>query len=401
MDISTVEREMHDAHQLLENFVTKSQKQITELSDKVADLEQKGAHHFDFHDAPPKPSLLRVIRHLANPRDNPLDGKEREWHEELSQKNSFGLPSGSGAVWIPLSTKSVVDYNDPNFNSPLESAGGQYLVPTELRSNEFIDILRQESVVMSQGIRILPAQGDLDLPKKSTGATGYWLNLDGTDEITVSVPTFTSVQLRPKFVAGLVSVSYRMMLQTGGGAERIIQEDLAAVLAEQIDLKALQGTGANDQPTGVLNAGINSLTWGGADSPLSYSPTRFWLNDAVDCEESLINSKSYKGNLSWLMDAAAFKSARWQQTATEGQSMYGIDRDGRLLGHPVTATTHMASNTALLGDWSQFVMATWGGVALAVDQSSEFAKGNTRIRAILPLDFAVRHAAAFVKNVKP
>jgi HK97 family phage major capsid protein len=82
--------------------------------------------------------------------------------------------------------------------------------------------------------------------------------------------------------------------------------------------------------------------------------------------------------------------------------MFGLDADGRLLGHPVTPSTNMAASTALLGDWSQFVMAQWGGVALAVDQGGDnFAKGNTSIRAIMPVDFACRHAAAFVKSVAP
>ncbi|MGK2927929.1 MAG: phage major capsid protein [Lysobacterales bacterium] len=397
-ELQDIERALEKTHDV---FKADFSDKLTEISDKVKELEQKGVGRIDYSRAPPKPSLLKVIKHLANPRDNPLDGKEREWHEELSRKNA-GVPGTSGAVWIPLSTKSVLDYNTPNFNSPLESAGGQYLVPTELRSREFIDILRQESVVMRQGIRVLQATGDLDVPKKLSGATAYWLNLDGTDSITESVPIFGSLQLRPKFVAGLVTVSYRMLLQTGGAVEQIIAEDLAAVLAEEIDLKALQGTGSNNQPTGVLNAGIGSLTWGGSDSPLSFDPSRFWLNDAADMEKTLIDAKAYRGNLSWLMGSSAYRSIRWQETATEGQSMFGLDAGSRLLGFPVTVSAHMPANTAVLGDWSQFVMAEWGGIALAVDGGGEnFAKANTSIRAIMPVDFAVRHAAAFVKNVAP
>jgi hypothetical protein len=82
--------------------------------------------------------------------------------------------------------------------------------------------------------------------------------------------------------------------------------------------------------------------------------------------------------------------------------MFGLDRDGRLLGHMATPTTNMPSNTALLGNWADMVMGVWGGIALATDGGGDnFAKGDLSIRAILPVDFAVRHAASFVKNVAP
>jgi len=370
-----------------------------EAADRLVQLEQRGdpGELRDSH-TPKRPSLLKTIKHLANPRDNPLDGLEREWHQELSAK-SEGVPGTGDAVFIPLSTR-YVDYGTVNFNSPLESAGGSNLVPQELHP-ELIDLLRQQSVLMQQGIRVMQAQGDLDLPVKDSGTTGYWFGADGADSITESTPVFSTIEMRPKFVAGLTKVSYKMLTQAAN-IESILAEDLAAVLAEQIDLKALQGTGSNNQPTGVLNqSGIGSLTWGGADSPLLYNPLNFWIDDAADMEQTLINAKAYQGNLSFLMDAGSYRTIRFQ-TDSNGGSVYGLDREGKLLGHPVTPTTHMPANTALLGNWQDLVMAQWGSVALATDGGGDnFAKGDLSIRAIMPVDFAVRHAASFVKNVKP
>jgi HK97 family phage major capsid protein len=376
----------------------KLSEKTTEVSDRLASLEQKGAAHYDHKDTPPRPSLMAVIRHLSNPRDHALNGPELEWHQELAKKNA-GASVPSGSVWIPLSTKGVgYSANTITTTSPHSNAGGSNLVAQELHP-ELIDLLRQESVVMSQGIRVIPATGDLDLPKKSTGVTGYWFGADGADSITESTPVFTSVQLRPKFVAGLAKVSYRMMIQTGGDVERIIAEDIAAVLAEQVDLKALQGTGADSQPTGVLNASISSLTWGGTSSPVG-NTGRFWWEDALLSEQTLIDSKAYRGNLSWLCDSASWRIMQHQISSNDEHM--SLVSDGRVLNYPIAPTTHMPANTVLFGNWQELVMAVWGGIALAVDTGGDnFAKGDTAIRAILPVDFAVRHAASFVKNVRP
>ncbi len=249
---------------------------------------------------------------------------------------------------------------------------------------------------------LIPAEGQISIPRKTADSTAYWISGDSED-ITESNPTFEALTLEPKFVGGLVSISLRMMTQTGAEIERIIERDLMGMIAEEVDLKALQGTGANNQPTGILNAtGIGSLTWGGGASPLEFDATRFWFNDAADMEENLINSKAYTGNLSYLLDAATYKQARYDKD-TNGADQFCIDpKTKKLFGLPVTPTTNMPANTALLGNWQEFLMATYGGIALMTDPyGTSFASGDVRVRAIMPLDFGVRHGASFVKNVKP
>ena len=120
----------------------KLERKYMEAADRLVQLEQRESpESFRDSQTPNRPSLLKVIKHLSNPRDNPLDGLEREWHQELSAK-SEGVPGTGDAVFVPLSTR-YVDYGTVNFNSPLESAGGSNLVPQELHP-ELIDLLRQE-----------------------------------------------------------------------------------------------------------------------------------------------------------------------------------------------------------------------------------------------------------------
>lgn len=371
-----------------------SQKGV-DLADRVADLEQMGAKAVDFSGAPKAPSLQKAIESAINPRDNPLDGKEAEWHQELTEKTGIKLP---GAVLYPLQTKSHVDYSTPHFNSPLESAGGSNVVQTDLH-RDLIDVLREQSIVMGLGVTMLQAQGDLDLPKKSTDSTAYWFTGDGDESITASQPTFTRVQLRPKFVGALTGFTYRMGVQTGNGIERILANDLMGVLGEEVDRAALQGSGSSSEPTGVLTQSITSVGWDQGTSPQT-TPTVFNEADAVYMEKQLIDNKALKGNLSMLCDSAAWLSMQ-NQYDSEGQPVKFLNRTERmakLLGYPIQPTTHMAASTVLMGNWLDFVVANWGAIAIAADPyGSNFASGTTSVRAILPIDFAVRHTASFVK----
>jgi HK97 family phage major capsid protein len=365
---------------------TKLEKKNLELADRLVQLEQREGPDFipDMKKAP-EFSLQKVMRHLSNPRDNLLDGYEAEMHQELSGKAGFSRPN---AVMIPLQTKAYVDYNTPNFNSPLASAGGSNLVETVLHK-DLIDVLREESVIMGLNPTVINATGDLDIPKKTSGTTGYWFGADGGDSITESTPIFTALEMRPKFVAALTRASYKMMLQTGQGIEGILQRDMMAVLAEAFDLAALQGTGSNSQPTGILNqSGILTDTWTG-------SPAAFLWDDVLEMERLLITNKSLRGNLSALADPVTYKTTK-NTVKSSGDSVgFLAESDGSMNSYPLKATTHMPANTVLFGNWSELIVVNWGSIALEVDHSTGFATGVTAFRAILPVDFGIRHPESF------
>jgi HK97 family phage major capsid protein len=360
------------------------------LDQRLGYLEQRGSG-IDLEGAPPRPSLGKIISHLANPRDHKLDGKEAEWHEELSQKMASPL---ADSVWVPLQTKAGVE-----FNTASPTSGASNLVPTD--TLDLIDVLRQQSLVMQQGVTMIPAEGQISIPRKSADCSGYWFSGDGGDSITESNPTFEAITLSPKFVGGLVTVSYRMMVQTGNAIDGIIERDLMGMIAEEIDQKALQGTGSSNQPTGLLNvSGLTDAGWGRGTSPLS-EPDDFNIRDAVYLEKLLIDAKALRGNLSFLFDPASYQSIQ-SRTDSNNQTIFDLDNGRRsLLGYSVAATSHMPSNTVVFGNWSEFIMANYGGVALAIDDGgTNFAKGTRAIRAIMPIDFNVRHVASFVKAAK-
>ena len=366
----------------LETKNSKLEEKNTDLNDRLVELEQRTPNFIPDMKKQPVFSLQKVMRHLSNPRDNPLDGFEAECHQELSGKSGISRPN---AVMIPLSTKQT------QYGPVSPDLGGSSLVETELH-RDLIDVLREESIILGLKPTVINASGDLDLPKKTGDTTAFWFGADGDDSITESTPAFSTLQMRPKFVAGLTKVSYQMMIQTGGDVEGILQRDLLGVLAEAIDLAAIQGSGTSNQPTGILNqSGILTDTW-------SNSPAEFLWDDVLEMERLLITNKALKGNLAALCDAATYKTTK--STVKSSGDSVGLlaEPDGTMNGYPLKATTFMPANTVLFGNWNELIVVNWGAIALEIDRSTDFATGTTGFRAILPIDFGVRHVESFVKS---
>ena len=77
---------------------------------------------------------------------------------------------------------------------------------------------------------------------------------------TESEMTVGNVSLTPKTLGAFTDCTRQLLTQSSLSVENLIRDDLVQAMALAID-KALEGTGASGQPTGILNTtGINSVT---------------------------------------------------------------------------------------------------------------------------------------------
>ena len=78
-----------------------------------------------------------------------------------------------------------------------------------------------------------------------------------------SEPTFGSVSLSPKTCGTFTDLTRNMLLQSTPSIDFLVQRDLARSLALAIDLAAIHGTGADNQPLGLVGvSGIGSVVGG-------------------------------------------------------------------------------------------------------------------------------------------
>jgi HK97 family phage major capsid protein len=285
-------------------------------------------------------------------------------------------------------------------------ATGGNLVATELLASNFIDSLRNRSLVMQLGATMLTGlQANVDIPKRASSAQTYWVAEDAA--LTQSEGTFSVVSLRPKTVGCLSKFSRIMLLQSTPGIEELIRNDFAALIAIEIDRACISGTGASNQPRGILNtAGIGSVALGTNGA----APT--WQS-VVDLETLLANQNADVQALGYLVNSrlrGKLKNTLKPTPSTEfiwnddGSSPPGF---GRLNGYPAGVSNNVPSNltkgsgtnlsAAIFANWADLLIGQWGALEILPNPygAGDYDAGRIAVRAMITLDIAVRRPESF------
>lgn len=267
------------------------------------------------------------------------------------------------------------------------SAGaGGYLVETQ--NIGFIELLRNKSVLFNMGARRLSGlQGNVAIPKQSATGSATWLANEAATVSEVN-QTFVQVALAPKNVGGYTEISRQLLLQSNPSAEGIVMADLAAVVALDIDLKGLNGSGASGQPTGILNtAGIGSVT----GTSLAY-------DDIVEFQTDVFAGNALTGQSGFVTTGAVagLCKQRVKFSSTASPLWEGRLEEGVMDGYRAMASNQMPSATMLFGDFGLgVVVGEWGVLEMEVNPYANFQAGIVGVRAIASIDIAVRYPTAF------
>lgn len=323
-------------------------------------------------------NLTRAINGLIDPRsvDN---GNEREISDEIA-KQSGVKPRG---IYMPLGNLS---------QRAMTVSGNPALVGTQHLSSEFIDLLRARSFVMQLGTRMLPGlTGNVSIPRRTGSSTAAWIAGDNVDSLTPSDSTYDAVALTPRTVGAFTVLSRKLLLQGDPGSEEIIRSDLAAVIAVELDRAAINGSGAANQPLGVVNTvGVNSATFPNIGPAFA---------DILKMEADLVADNADTGSLAYLTTPALAAVLKGRETAAgSGQFVWAAGRDrgtGQMNALPAYASANVPLDRIILGNWDDLLMGMWGAIDIDVDPYYDFAKGSVAIRAFASVDFAVRHPESF------
>lgn len=278
--------------------------------------------------------------------------------------------------------------------APMDTTENVHLVGTDHLAGSFIEALRARSVVMSAGARSLSGLvGDVSIPRLDTPATFAWLAEDGS--VTAGEQVTGSVTLSPTTVAGAISVTRRLLKQSSPDVEMLIRDDLTTGAAIEIDNKALTGSGAANQPTGVVNqSGVGTSTILVAGSPTYV--------EFVEFETDVAAANGLRGSLAYVMHPTVVGNAKTTVVdAGSGRFVVEGRQDGGGLvgnGYPVLNTVNAGANGIIFGNWTELLIGFWGVLDLQADPFTDGAKGGLVIRAFQDIDVAVRHAASFSVN---
>jgi HK97 family phage major capsid protein len=340
-------------------------------------------------------SLHRAIQALES-QDWTKAGLELATSQAVQQKTGRA-PSTGRSILVPIDVLARPMTPSEEFAALMQRAGrrdltvaslsgGGYLVDTQ--NQGFIDMLRNSTVCYPMGARRLSGlQGNVTIPKRTAGATGYWLASEST-AITESGQTFGQLSLSPKTVGAYNEISRLLVMQSSPDAEAITMSGLALDVGLAMDLGSLTGSGSGGQPTGLLNiSGIGSV----ADATVDYGDVIEFQTDVAAA--NALSGASSAGYVMAPTTAGLLKQrVKFANTASplwEGR----LDR-GQVDGYPAMSSNQLSAQI-IFGDWSQMIIAEWGVLEIALNPAANFPAGIVGVRAMYTVDVGLRYAAAF------
>jgi HK97 family phage major capsid protein len=324
-------------------------------------------------------SLLRVLKNLNNGvRPDQMDGAEGEMHQEAVRE---AMATG----------RALQGYGLPSFQLRAQDAAtaatAGNLIATELDST-IIPALRPNLVMSALGATTLNGLvGNLDLPAADGLATATW---EGeTDQAANTDPSTRLVELRPNRLAAITTVSKQLMTQASFSVEAWIRGELSNAVARAVDSAAIIGNSGNID--GIIGTtGVNEVTFGGA-------VTRDKLIDLM----TSIALDDYNSETMAFLVNPILKGEMMQTKLDAGSGQFLMDNANNLFGYAVAVSTLVPTNinstktAAIFGDFSNVVLANWGGVEIILDPYVRAEYGQVRIIINSYWDVKLKQPKAF------
>ena len=333
-------------------------------------LSEKEARSFSF---------LRAINYLANPTDRAA--REAAGFEiEASEAAAAKLGRTSRGITIPM------DVMTRDLNVGTATAGGN-LVETQLDSANFIDLLRNASALDQAGATVLTGlTGNINIPRQSGAATAYWVAESGSP--TESQQTIDQISLTPKTCGAFTDYSRKLMIQSSIDVENMVRNDLARVLALEIDRVGLYGSGSSNQPLGLKDTtGVLTEDFA-ADTPT--------FSEVVALESDVSGANALLGSPVYLMNSAMRGSLKTK--AKDSGSGLFVMEGGLVNGYQGVLSNQVASGDLWFGNFADLIIGYFSGLDLMVDPYTGSTSGTIRVVALQDVDIAVRHPESFSRG---
>ncbi|CAH3649030.1 hypothetical protein AI2618V1_1901 [Serratia marcescens] len=249
-------------------------------------------------------------------------------------------------------------------------------------ADSYIDQLWAQSVLAQvaqpQIFAGLEGNGELVIPVagKLTGGN-FGFVAEGADSPMHDAP-FTSVSLKPKTFTGSVTLTKTLQL-SNNAAERFVSEQLIKTAASDLENEIL----------GYI-----------ATNATQQTATAFDLAAIEAAVEALAMANVYAGDCVAVMHPAVYAALRQIPMAgnTAAKMLVEGFRDEQYLADEirVIVSTRVPTDSILIGDFSELIIAQWGTNELDRDLTTKRASAGVVLRSFSYIDFAVAHKEAFV-----
>ncbi len=315
-----------------------------------------------------------------------LTGREAEVHQELSrgreQRGGHGNASG-----IHLAVPTEILLGEVRSQTVDSGPAGGFTVATQVAA--VADRFRPALKVQSLGATVMAnLTGFLDLPNLASSGTAAWVGENGN--ATRSAVTFEGVSMGPKTVAGEYRLSRRLMLQSGASIEDLLRRDLGFLLAQALDLAAINGGGVA-APLGILQtAGVTKET-----TETDFSDTTANLIAGLEIDD-VTGTAAFLTNPTVMKAVRKIKATDSDRVIPAGELFHGQRYE---VSTQVPTTIGETNNKSALiyGQWGELILGYWSAVDILLNpyHPDVASNGGALLHAFLDADVAVRHPEAF------
>lgn len=328
-------------------------------------------------------SILRLIEAVR--RDgNPTAGRYEAGLVQLQrERGGIEVQSRLGA---PLPDRTLI--RDLGTNIP---TGGGGLVTAGVLG--LVEAVRPVLALEQLGAQVIeaPAGRDFNLPIWQ-GALGpsSWID-EGAAAPVFSGLEVAATTFSAHGCAARLAFSRKLAASSGPAIEPAVIAELGRAVRSELERGFINGTGADGEPLGVLNAdGLGSVAIAGA------TPTASELAEMV---EAAGTADADLSRCSWLLNPADLAVLLRTQAASGSEMLVSwAGGSHRIQGFRAMASTNIPAGTYVFGDFSTVRIAYFGPPQLIIDTFSngKSATGDTEIVLINYADIGLIEPAHIV-----
>lgn len=349
-------------------------------------------------------SYFRAILRAAEGR---LDGLEAEVSQEIARRSGkapmgFYMPIGGN----PEIRRMMFPGGERRDLTTTTGSGAIFTEP----EGELIDVLRGKLTIRELGATILTGmRGNFAIPRQTGAANFQWLG-EGVSATTTN-QTFDQVPFTPRIGLAATGLTRMFLAQTALDAEKLVKDDLAAVVARALDSAAINGPGGV-APLGILNrTGIQARSAGLA---LGANGGTIGWNNVVAMESLITTANADQGALAYLTTPAMRGKLKSVAKVVTGATATGSitlwengdgPGKGEVNGYPAFTSTLVPASlskgtgtglsAAIFGYWRDLVVALWEGADCLVNPFSPQLSAGVIISMNMNMDVNVKHDESF------
>ena len=249
-----------------------------------------------------------------------------------------------------------------------QTADGDITIPMELRADittesgagiskntvDLVTALKANLVLLEAGANFMGGlTGNVGIPTY-TGTNVGWA--DEVAEAEDGAGAIAEIMLKPKRLTAFVDISKQFLAQESIDAEKVLTEDIAKAISAKLEQTIFGSEAGSDiKPAGLFN-GVVAAEFDGLEV------------DAI-LDEKNVQNKTY------ILSPSAKKAFRAEMINATTPMYDNKEVDG----YPTFVTSNVVADGFVAGDFSDLVIAQWGGLDITVDPYTQANKGKVRL----------------------